>query len=142
MSDLAGNTMHGDTHRISVLMRGTETALSDCTVELNAVRSNLTRVRQLRIQAQELSRQAEEIFDTILVNWARARVEMEEIINRYGTQSVSQLLSHQFKSTMEAYDRAGLFCVKQLKIHTRLEKSNWLLSLALNSEFIEAQHYI
>ena len=113
--DLAGNRMRGDTHRISVLMRGTETALSDCTVELNAVRSNLTRVRQLRIQAQELSRQAEEIFDTIIVNWARARVEMEEIINRYGSQSVSQLLSRQFKSTMEVYDRAGLFLRKVIE---------------------------
>ena len=115
MSDLAGNTMHGDTHRISVLMRGTETALNNCTVEFNAVRSNLNRVRQLRIQAQELSRQAEEIFDTILVNWARARVEMEEIINRYGSQSVSQLLSRQFKSTMEAYDRAGHFLRKAIE---------------------------
>ena len=124
--DLAGNRMRGDTHRISVLMRGTETALSDCTVELNAVRSNLTRVRQLRIQAQELSRQAEEIFDTILVNWARARVEMEEIKIDMEPKASRNCCLANSKARWRLMIARDLFCVKQLKIHTRLEKSNWL----------------
>ena len=40
---------------------------------------------------------------------------MDDIVNRYGIQSVSQLLSRQFESRMEACDRAGNFLGKAIE---------------------------
>jgi hypothetical protein len=108
--DVAGNKwMRIDPRRIFKLLQNAKRSLDYCVQESRLENASFLRVKMFRKIIDIKPKRAKVVLDHIQDGCDNALIEMDKIIKHFGKESMSVMITEQFKLTMLPSERAQRF---------------------------------